>query len=171
MKIIYTLLLLLFAHLARAQQAPDLQAAKAIYLEVAGSSPGVSLNYDTRFRPGLTGLGLRAGVGLMGGFSEGSLSGYTAPILFNYVIGSGRLGFEVGAGVTLGYVSRTGTHPLIDQQVTKEGPLFVGGTGNLGLRLQPAGTGLHVRLYWSPFLTSEGLAPGRVGLSLGLGFR
>lgn len=156
---------------AKAQQAPDAQAAKAIYLEVAGSSLGVTLNYDTRFRPGLTGLGLRAGVGLMGGFSEGLLSGYTAPMLLNYVIGSGRIGLDVGAGVTLGYVTRPGTHPLMDQQITKEGALLIGGTGNVGLRLQPAKTGLHVRLYWSPFLTGEGLTLGRVGLSLGMGFR
>ncbi|MFD2571981.1 hypothetical protein ACFSUS_15160 [Spirosoma soli] len=162
---------LLAALPSKAQSGLEGRAAKAIYVEVAGSSPGLSLNYDTRFRAGLTGLGVRAGVGVMGGFSEGALSGYTAPFLLNYVLGKGRIALEIGAGVAVGYATRTGTNPLTGVQVNEEGFLLLGSTGNLGLRLQPAKTGLQGRLYWSPFLTGDGLSLARIGLSLGVGFR
>lgn len=165
-------LLLLAAVQIKAQDAPAQRAAKAIYVEGLGSGLGVSINFDTRFKPGLTGLGLRAGIGGIGGSgSEGSIGLVTFPVLLNYVVGNSRVSFEAGAGVTAGYITVEGTNSLTGDDVSAKGFGVFGGAGNFGLRLQPKRNGAHFRLYWSPFVTSAGFQPSWLGASLGFGFR
>lgn len=155
-----------------AQDVPAGRVAKAIYVEGLGSGLGVSVNYDTRFKPGLTGFGLRAGIGGIGGAgSNGSLGIVSFPVLVNYVVGNSRAAFEAGVGVTAGYITATGTNDLTGDNVNARGFGVFGGAGNFGLRLQPKRTGAHFRLYWSPFVTSYGFQPSWFGVSLGVGFR
>lgn len=172
MKIWYlSCLLFLFSEAVQAQLNPEPRAAKAIYLEALGSGIGLSLNYDTRFKPGLTGLGLRAGIGGISGSSgESRLSLISLPILVNYVLGNSRASFESGLGVTGIYVTGSGTDAVSGDRVRAKGAGF-NVAGNFGLRLQPKENGVHFRLYWSPFITTYGLQPSWLGLSLGYGFR
>ncbi|GAB4039165.1 hypothetical protein [Spirosoma gilvum] len=156
----------------KAQEAPIDKAAKAIYLEGLGSGLGVSLNYDTRFKPGLTGLGIRAGIGgIRASSNVGSAGLVTFPVMINYVVGSNRVAFEAGIGFTPVYVTVTGTSPLTGDRQTIKGIGLFGGVGNVGMRLKPTEKGVHFRIYYSPFITSEGLQPSWFGMSLGYGFR
>ena len=131
----------------------------------------MSLNYDTRFKPGLTGLGLRAGIGGITGFSgQSRVSLISLPVLVNYVLGNSRASFESGLGLTGVYVTAAGNDAISGNHVTAKGVGF-NVAGNFGLRLQPKENGVHFRLYWSPFITNYGLQPQWLGLSLGYGFR
>lgn len=172
MKNRYLLLLLLIPfESVKAQVMLPQRAAKAVYVEALGSGIGLSLNYDTRFKPGLTGLGLRAGIGGISGSSDQSrVSLISLPVLVNYVLGNSRASFEGGLGLMVSYVTAAGKDALTGDYATAQG-VGVSVAGNLGLRLQPKQNGVHFRLYWSPFITDHGLQPQWLGLSLGYGFR
>jgi hypothetical protein len=147
------------------------RVAKAIYVEALGSGIGLSLNYDIRFKPGLSGLGLRAGIGATSGSTDQTrISLMSLPILLNYVLGNSRASFEGGLGLMARYLTGAGTDVLTGDYVTAQGA-GVSIAGNVGLRLQPKQNGVHFRLYWSPFITDRGLQPKWLGLSLGYGFR
>ncbi|MFD2572726.1 hypothetical protein ACFSUS_18950 [Spirosoma soli] len=169
---IYLLLFLFLVTLElNAQDAPAERPAKAIYVEGLGSGLGVSLNYDTRFKPGLSGLGLRVGVGgLDVSSSAGSIDIITLPVLVNYVAGNSRAAFEAGVGVTVIRVSAISASTLPGDNIVAKGT-GVAGSGNFGLRVQPKRNGVHFRLYWSPFVTSDIFEPRIFGASLGFGFR
>jgi hypothetical protein len=172
MKHYYWYFLLFFiAQLSKAQSNSEQRAAKAVYLEVLGSGVGLSLNYDTRFKPGLTGLGLRAGIGgISGSSNQGSVTLISLPALVNYVLGNSRASFESGLGIMANYVTAAGRDALTGDYATGKG-VGVSVAGNFGLRLQPKQNGVHFRLYWSPFITDHGLQARWLGLSLGYGFR
>jgi hypothetical protein len=165
------LLLLLPLKSVKAQVVPEQRVAKAIYVEALGSGIGLSLNYDTRFKPGLTGLGLRAGIGGISGSGDQSRATLISlPILVNYVLGNSRASFESGLGLMASYITAEGKDALTGDYATAQG-VGVSLAGNFGLRLQPKQNGVHFRLYWSPFITDHGLQPRWLGLSLGYGFR
>lgn len=169
---IYLLSYLLLVTLQlNAQDAPAGRPAKAFYVEGLGSGLGVSLNYDTRFKPGLSGLGLRVGVGgLDVSSSAGSIDIITLPVLVNYVAGNSRASFEAGVGVTLIHATAIGISTLPGDNAIEKGT-GVAGSANFGLRVQPKRNGVHFRLYWSPFVTSDRFEPRIFGASLGFGFR
>jgi hypothetical protein len=169
----YYLLFFLFIPLQsmQAQVMPEQRVAKAIYVEALGSGIGLSLNYDTRFKPGLTGLGLRVGVGGISGSGDQSrVTLISLPVLVNYVIGNSRASFESGLGLMASYVTAAGKDAVTGDYATAQGA-GISVAGNFGLRLQPKQNGVHFRLYWSPFITDHGLQPQWLGLSLGYGFR
>jgi hypothetical protein len=72
-----------------------------LYAEFLGPGLGLSLNYDTRFKPGKTGLGFRIGAGIT--------LGATIPIIVNYVFGnnSKRSFLELGAGSVVYFTNNT----------------------------------------------------------------
>ncbi len=155
----------------QAQIVTEQRVAKAVYVEALGSGIGLSLNYDTRFKPGLTGLGLRAGIGsISGSGDQGRVTMITVPILVNHVLGNSRASFESGLGLMASYITAAGKDPLTGDYATAQGA-GVSVAGNFGLRLQPRENGVHFRLYWSPFITDHGIQPQWLGLSLGYGFR
>ena len=120
--------LLFIAVPLKAQDTPAERPAKAIYVEGLGSGIGLAINYDTRFKPGLTGLGLRAGIGGVGGLSSlGTVSLITLPVLLNYVVGNSQASFEVGAGVTAGYLIATGTNTVTGDNVNVRGLVWLVG--------------------------------------------
>lgn len=179
MKKIGLLLLLLFAAFqTKAQEINAGKPAKAIYLEALGSGIGLSLNYDTRFKPGLTGWGMRGGIG---GFSfsgtdntgqSASIGIVTLPILANYVAGNSIAAFEAGAGILPAYVNASANDLATGGNgIASVKGLSLSGTLNAGLRLQPRNKGVHFRLYWSPLFNASGFYPKWLGLSLGYGFR
>lgn len=172
MKNFYPFLLVLASlQSVQAQVISDQKAAKAIYLEALGSGIGLSINYDTRFKPGLTGLGIRAGIGGISGFSDqAQVRLISLPVLVNYVLGNSRASFESGLGLMASYVTAAGKDALTGDISNAQGA-NVSLAGNVGLRLQPKRNGVHFRLYWSPFITDHGLQPQWLGLSLGYGFR
>lgn len=169
---IYLLSFLLLVTLQlNAQDAPAGRPAKAFYVEGLGSGLGLSLNFDTRFKPGLSGLGMRVGFGgIDASSSKGSIDIITLPVLLNYVAGNSRASFEAGMGVTVIRISAITASTLPGDNAIAKGT-GVAGTGNFGLRLQPKRNGVHFRLYWSPFVTSDFFEPRIFGASLGFGFR
>jgi hypothetical protein len=159
-----------------AQKIPADRTAKAIFVEGLGSGVGLSINFDTRFRPGrLDGLGMRAGVGglSVSRVQENGLSANTGfvslPVLLNYVVGNSRAAFEAGAGVTGVYANESGFDAAGGYSSEKGIGAF--GTFNFGLRLQPKRTGAHFRLYWSPIVSVAGFQTLWLGFSIGVGFK
>ncbi len=180
MKKIGLLSLILFvAYQSKAQEIIAERPAKAIYLEALGSGLGLSVNYDTRFKPGLTGWGVRGGIGglnLSASDNTGqsvSIGMVTLPILANYVAGNSIAAFEAGAGLLPAYVNASASDLNSTSGITSGAVkgLSLSGTLNAGLRLQPRNKGVHFRLYWAPLFNKSGFYPKFGGLSLGYGFR
>lgn len=178
-RVVLLSLLLLVGFQLRAQEIAADRPAKAIYVEALGSGLGVSINYDTRFKPGLTGLGIRAGIGglsVSGQNTAGApgstvrIGVVTLPVLINYVVGNSIAAFEAGAGLQGVYISAEG-QDINSGTIDSSDGFTVGGTMNFGLRLQPRRNGVHFRLYWAPIVNGHGFQPKWLGLSLGFGFR
>ncbi|OAQ41736.1 hypothetical protein A5893_01075 [Pedobacter psychrophilus] len=72
-----------------------------INAEILGQGLGLSINYDTRFKPGSTGLGFNIGAGIT--------LGATIPVAINYLIGNNnkRSFLELGAGGTIYFTNNT----------------------------------------------------------------
>jgi hypothetical protein len=80
-----------------------------LYAEFLGPGLGLSLNYDTRFKPGKTGLGIRIGVG--------ATLGTTIPITVNYVFRNNnkRSFLELGAGGII-YITNNTYHLFVENK-------------------------------------------------------
>lgn len=128
---------------------------KSIFGEVLGNSPGISVNYDQRFKTDRNGgLGFRVGIGV------GKLDGFrpTFPVALNYILGDGRNGLETGIGIT---------PKIAFNKSPDESTLEVLGFLNLGYRFQPLRDGLMFRLTYTPTVNNEGLHMGWAGASIG----
>ncbi|MBO0932835.1 hypothetical protein [Fibrella aquatilis] len=152
---------------------------KAVYLEGLGSGLLLSVNYDFRFRNTQDGLGMRIGVGGLsvaatatnnnGTTSPARLGVVTMPILLNYLVGKGRVAFEMGAGVTPIYLSATKYQT--NNEFVQNSNFGVLGTLNAGLRVQPIRNGVVFRLDWTPMISDTGFQPAWAGVSLGYAFK
>src|SRR3954470_23397537 len=76
-------------------------ARNAVYVELVGSAPVVSLNYERGLGDGLT---ARLGVGYLRatGFLGSTLDRVQLPLLFGYLVGSGPHHLELGLGAVPG---------------------------------------------------------------------
>lgn len=110
--------------------AQTYQRGKAVYGELLGASQGIGVNYDSRFKVGVSdGFGWRAGLGFGYAYStnfvafsirEDKVDTYNQmfrlaiPLELNYLIGKGNSKFETGLGTALcleRYTSQTGAEP------------------------------------------------------------
>lgn len=82
--------------------------SRNVFAELFGPSFGVSLGFDSRFRPGSV-LGYRVGLGVTSGsvdysynheWRDLSFNGVSIPLEINAVLGSGKSKFEAGLGIT-----------------------------------------------------------------------
>jgi len=154
--------LLAGAMLAFSPSATKAQSAKNItYVELAGNSLLYSLNYERVITPKITGR-----VGLMQA-GVGGVSFMIAPIMGNYLVGSGNHRLELGVGPQIFNVS-------IDTKGEDfggfdESGTVVGGTATIGYRYQPTDGGFLFRIGVSPTFSSAGFLPW-AGLSFGYAF-
>ncbi len=132
-------------------------AAKSVYAEIGG--PGfASLNFDTRFSAGESGLGGRIGIG---GFSIDGSGVVTIPIGLNYLVGKDHKNyFELGAGVTPLF----GSGDLSGNFSSTFGHLWI------GYRLQPQEGGFTFRAGICPVFGNGFFVPYYGGLSFGYKF-
>ncbi|SKB40183.1 hypothetical protein [Daejeonella lutea] len=150
---------------------------RAIYIDVLGSSPLGSINYDMRLkRHHNDGLGFRAGFGL-GSFVQSDYTKtsryYSLPIGVSYVVGPKRHGLEAGIGYTAQFLTTT-TPPDVENNSSFANL-------NIGYRFQPLKDGLLFRLYWTPTFKNNDFyydQPGDAnfhtqwaGASIGFSFR
>lgn len=130
--------------------------AKSIYFELGG--PGLaSINFDSRFSRGESGIGGRIGVG---GFSFDDEGVVFVPIGLNYILGKDNKNyFEMGAGVT----------PVIG---TGNGDDFSETFGHLlfGYRMQPVNGGFTFRAFINPVFGKGFFMPYFGGVSFGYKF-
>lgn len=70
---------------------------RVLYAEVGGPGGFLSFNYDTRLTKSYTGLGIRAGVGIL--FDPYSV-GFTVPVALNYLTGEGAHHLELSGGAS-----------------------------------------------------------------------
>ncbi len=139
---------------------------RAIFIELLGSSPLLSLNYDMRLkRHHNDGLGFRAGFGL-GSLVESDYIKtpryFSIPIGVNYIVGPKTHGFEAGIGYTAQFLTSTPSDAWKPRSLARL---------NLGYRLQPLNDGFLFRSYWSPNFSKKEFFPGWAGVSFGYSFR
>jgi len=135
----------------------------SFYLEVAGSGGLYSINYDRLFTEN---IGLRVGfmyfsADWFGFFSDVEM--FMVPTTLNFLVGSGKDKFEIGAGPV--YVSES-TGFFGSDPVSGSGVLW---TGNIGYRYQKNEGGFMWRIGFTPFFGGGKLFPSG-GISLGYSF-
>ncbi len=112
--------------------------AKSVYVEYGGPSAIYSVTYDARFTRGNNGWGFRTGVGLL---PSRGINNISVPVQVNYLLGSTRHFFEVGAGATYFHGDRSDS--WFNPQ--KKGSLVFGSL-SAGYRYQPLQLGLMARI-------------------------
>ena len=142
--------------LAQDGAVPVVSPPQAVYLQVGGSGPVWSAQYDRRFGHKRNGAGFAAGVGYWG--SQG-VNAVSIPLSLNYLIGKQKHFLELAGGTTF----LSGTLEFFGEEV--EGSGFIHHL-SAGYRLQPLNKGFFLRAGVSPlFFGSEYVT----GYSLGLG--
>jgi hypothetical protein len=155
---ILSLLVIVLSSTTLSQSKPN-----SIYLELVGSGGLYSVNYDRMFTDN---IGAR--IGFMYFDSEWLLfftdvEMFLIPTTLNFLVGSGKHKFELGAGPVFifGSVSFFGSDPVSGSGV--------GWTGTIGYRYQPNEGGFMWRIGFTPFLAGGEFFPSG-GISLGYGF-
>ena len=115
---------------------------QAVYFQIGGSAPILSVNYDRRFSKKVNGFGFAAGLGFFG-VSGSSI--FSVPVSLNYLIGKDSHFMELAAGGT--FVSTT-TSDFFSNG-TNHGSAVLGHF-NLGYRYQPSNGGFFFRGGISP---------------------
>lgn len=138
---------------------------RSIFVELLGSSPLLSLNYDMMLkRHHNDGFGVRAGFGL-GELTDSDYVKtpryFSIPIGVTYIIGPKRHAFEAGVGFTAQFL----TSPLLEKLPSRSA-----GNLNLGYRFQPLKDGLLFRLYWAPYYRRQ-VHTSWAGISFGYSFK
>lgn len=118
--------LLLLLPMLSAAQKPK----KIIYAELGPPGGLLSVNYDVRFKPSSSGLGFRAGAGMLFDFYN---LGYALPVALNYVAGREKNFFEAGTGASLFHFKETNQ----DSWFNFKKETFVAPFVWLGYRYQP----------------------------------
>ncbi len=138
--------------------AADEKRAQNIYVEFLGQGLLFTANYNTRFSKKRDGIGGRIGIGAIGGGGDGIV---TVPISLNYLLGNGKIFFEVGLGATYISVNANSDSFLSDNST-------VIGTMSFMYRLQPIKSGFSFRGGFTPIFTSDGFIPLLCRNQLGL---
>lgn len=119
---------------------------QAVYFQLGGSGPILSVNYDRRFSKRLNGPGFAVGAGFWG---VSGLSVFSLPISLNYLVGTRSNFFEFAGGATL----ITSSIDLFDDTETGTGVLY---HLNAGYRYQPTHGGFFFRGGISPLFAGGG---------------
>ena len=114
---------------------------QAVYFQIGGSAPIISVNYDRRFSKKVNGAGFTAGVGF---YSILGVSIFSIPASLNYLIGRNSHFVELAAGTTFA----TATSDLFTDE-TETGSVFIFHI-NAGYRYQPTRGGFFFRGGVSP---------------------
>lgn len=146
----------------------SLERHRSVYLEVPGGPALVSVNYDSRFRPG-SHWGYRTGLGYtysghfgISDFSD-KINGVSIPLELNFQAGRRKSRFEAGLGANLGYYHERYSYAYITTSYEDDGfHIRKGGTvkgthqsfgyflyANVGYRLQLP-RGFQFRIGLSP---------------------
>jgi hypothetical protein len=115
---------------------------QAVYFQLGGSGPFLSVNYDRRFGKRVNGLGFTTGIGFWG---ETGASLFSVPLSLNYLAGRKTHFLELAAGTTFLKASTWGDYFSVEG----------GGTGfiyhaSIGYRHQPTTGGFFFRGGVSP---------------------
>ncbi len=119
---------------------------QAVYFQIGGSAPIISVNYDRRFSKKVNGAGFAAGLGFWGGTD---VSVFSIPVSINYLFGTRSHFVEVAGGATF----ITASLDLFDDDERGSGVL---GHFNAGYRYQPSNGGFFFRGGVSPLFVSGG---------------
>jgi hypothetical protein len=131
----------------------DIFKRKVVFAELLGGGGYGSINYDFRFTPGNSGLGLRIGIGY---FPTGTIF----PVEVNGLLGKKRFSFEYGAGLSTAFYNASVSETL-----------GIVAFGKAGVRFTPTDNGLFANLYWNPFLTPGEPFLGWFGLGVGYSWK
>ena len=128
---------------------------QAVYFQIGGSGPILSVNYDRRFSKKVNGAGFTAGVGY---YSLLGISLFSIPASLNYLIGRNSHFIELAAGTTFA----SATSDLFSEE-SETGSAFIFHV-NLGYRYQPTRGGFFFRGGVSPlFAQGESLTSYYIG--------
>jgi hypothetical protein len=128
---------------------------QAVYIQIGGSAPLFSINYDRRFSKRVNGAGFSAGLGYYG---ESGASLFSIPVSLNYLFGRSNHFIELAGGAT--YFSAQSSFFGSDESETN---IFF--HINAGYRYQPTRGGFFFRGGISPLF-----AEGEFVTSFYLGF-
>lgn len=100
---------------AHAQTEPPV--ANDVFVELIGSAPIVSVNYERQVAPH---LGLRLGVGYLSGtgFTGNDFYRVQIPVVLSTTLGSGAKRLELGAGVVPGILTTSGSGHRVETPAT-----------------------------------------------------
>jgi hypothetical protein len=129
---------------------------QAVYFQLGGSGPILSVNYDRRFSKKLNGAGFAVGLGYWHSWGVGAVS---VPVSLNYLFGRRSHFIEAAAGTT--FISAS-TFDWMNEDNTESGFFH---HINLGYRHQPATGGFFFRGGFSPLFYG-----GESAVSFYLGF-
>jgi hypothetical protein len=121
------------------------RAPQAVYIQVGGSAPLFSINYDRRFAKRVNGAGFAVGIGYYG---ESGASLFSIPASINYLFGKSNHFIELAAGAT--FISAKQT--IFGD--SNESTVFF--HVNAGYRYQPTKGGFFFRGGISPLFVTEG---------------
>ncbi len=122
---------------------------QAVYFQLGGSAPIISVNYDRRFSKKVNGLGFSAGLGFWGASGE---TIFSIPASVNYLFGRSSSFIELAGGAT--FLSSSTLNLFDNNSRTKESIIFY--HVNLGYRHQPNQGGFFFRGGISPLFFDGG---------------
>jgi hypothetical protein len=162
-----------------AQSTNETTARKNLFIEVGGNGMAFNVIGETRFKPGASGWGIKAGAG---GFTTSYESLFTAPVQLNYLATkNGRDFVEVGVGATFlhyddkydysypGYTYSAYPTEVINLTINQKNSVY--GNLTLGYRRQPANGGILWGIALTPHFNSNGFWPVWGGVKFGYSFR
>ena len=131
------------------------RAPQAVYIQIGGSAPLFSINYDRRLSKRVNGIGFAAGIGYYG---ESGITIFSIPVSVNYLFGKSNSFLELAAGAT--YVSAQAS--LFNSDNSSASLVFY--HLNLGYRHQPTRGGFFFRGGISPlFAQGESVTSFYIG--------
>jgi len=145
--------------------AQELNANRAIFVEGLGNGLTYSINYDTRFGPGATGLGGRGGFGFI---PVQGVNITTFPFVLNYLAGVNGHSLELGVGATILTMGSGAAENITRKEFNRA--TGIGATLSFGYRYQPLNGGLMVRAGIAPIFDRTGTLPFWPQFSLGYAF-
>jgi hypothetical protein len=133
---------------------------QAIFLQVGGSAPFLSLKYDRRFKKRKNGFGFNIGFGLFG-FEEQLVK--SIPFSINFLAGKSNHFVEVGAGASF----VTATVSWFRKPIPGNGFIY---HTNFGYRHQPSKGGFLFRVGLAPVFGPNTRSGYFLSSYMGLGF-
>lgn len=156
-------LLIIFAVLFCSSVFAQEKVPKFLNIELAGNAKHLSINYDSRFTPGIGGLGFRAGVGGTWSYYSRDKVSLNIPIGLNYLLGNKQHFAEMGLVAIPEYYFGTSSKNI-----------FFSTNANLGYRYVSK-SGIMLNALWTPQLTkdknSSGFKNKNIWFGIGAGIK